>query len=98
MATVTIEDPTITIEHTIHRLENGSYTWSTRTSVTTTGDIQEAAEQAAELAHRADKIARQEVVRRLTGDVDLIHNPEVIRTWRKIDEGLADLGITERLG
>ena len=79
-----VADPSITIEHWIHRLETGAYTYTTRTSVTIDSDVQHAAEIAADLARKADDVARKELVRRLTKDVQTFTDPEVQETWREV--------------
>jgi len=93
--TTVIEDPEITMECVMHRLENGTYTWTTRTAVTTTGDIEEAAEMLADLAVRADDFARQELVRRLSKDILLVSDPEVLTKWRTLEGHLVDLGLKQ---
>ncbi len=81
--TTHVQDPHITIEHEIHRLEDGSYTYSTRTRVEIDDEISHAAALAAELATTADTIARQELVRRLTRDVEMSSDPEVVSLWNQ---------------
>lgn len=86
MAKVTthVQDPSVTIEHWIHRLESGAYTYSTRTTVTMDSDIEHAAELAAELARKADHVARRELIRRLTGDAEALNNEEYKQVWQTV--------------
>jgi hypothetical protein len=81
-----VQDPEITIEHLICRLENGAYTYTTRTVVVVEDDIEDAGRLAAEVARKADDIARQELIRRMTADVKTLSTPEVIETWGQIQE------------